>query len=1129
MLNTIFEFEEKAMSQEVYKADAENYKFEIREFKKTQEDAQMLAECYNTFDDPESWPGGFSHAEPFTAERILEGLEKESYISKMVAVADGKIVGHCNVLEHFYEEDTVYVGLLGVDPKYQGRKIGKNFLLKATDKAVELGKNEITLHTWGGNLKAVPLYKKTGYYWAPESSVYMENFLPGILGNKLFKSYFDKFDWYTTYKRDLSLTPDAQKIGSMDIYEYKFEADENNSLQVIIDQRAKKICGFELKNPEGIIGVKCLVKESIAHPGFGKNSVEWIFTNKTSKMIDFTLLIELKDGLSFSEKPEISHKLEPGETKTVVAFVLLDENNATKSNPKEVHERTKERVESTILFNEHSFDLAIGFVPVDPLEIEVFPKIRSFVLGEETNLTLRLWNRTSSKLKGFIIPEQNKDLISKTVKIPFILESNSRINFDIPITINTEIIKNFIELILNIFIETKEGIVKLPLEKLPLPVTRPLSSDSDLFSFVKENKYAMIENSKLRLVFDLKPSFSLKYIENKQNENHRYVLGIGHLDIGPPLQGWVSELTREKQEMEIKQERNKLTIIFSIISNRKEKMVIKREFSVYSNTELFEYSITVINGSNNKHKEILLRTYSDEYDWNFVEGTLYLPLKNGLLESKDDSNFNASRHFPKEKDKWSESWYCIQFEDNKIFGALWGTNYLNKIEIQPNVSPSFEYSLGDFESGESKKITNYFFLGSGNYKNVRKFWKDLIRRESSINYEHKEEELKLLKPIELSTSSLVFGSQNSFQIQPINYNDTIKIKVINNTKRKFEGKFTLQLPKGITFEDGTHLVEEQVSEFSNDIAIEKNIKVIAQDIAQGKIFSIDCRFVIEGTEFKLPFLVQVLDKDAKISIEKKTHENGKEFYEISNGKICYAASKDMMGSTFALKIPSLIEENNLQSSWPEIKTFLWDSHWVGGICPYISTIYGWGALTHLEKFNSEIISQGIEKGVRFSSTLQSKDFYKGLKLEIDYITLPKSNALKVIFRLLNETDATLKFRGGLQAMPAVGGKVTNDFYIEYNGEQIKRTFQNRVWFNKKTNRWAVFTDEETKIGLAVLGPNISNIFLRVNDEGELSNSINTITFLTIPPKDKIEYEMLYILYPFNHDMLELLRRIEVSF
>ena len=40
--------------------------------------------------------------------------------------------------------------------------------------------------------------------------------------------------------------------------------------------------------------------------------------------------------------------------------------------------------------------------PVDPLEIELYPHMRSITPGEKSTINLRVWNRTFSKIKGSI-------------------------------------------------------------------------------------------------------------------------------------------------------------------------------------------------------------------------------------------------------------------------------------------------------------------------------------------------------------------------------------------------------------------------------------------------------------------------------------------------------------------------------------------------------------------------------------------------------------------------------------------------------------------------------------------------------------------------------------------------------
>ncbi|MCK4566399.1 MAG: GNAT family N-acetyltransferase, partial [Candidatus Thorarchaeota archaeon] len=137
-------------------------KQKVREFEMTLADAGRLAECLNSFDDSDSWPGGFTHGNPFTAERVLKSWSKSKNIRVIVGYSDDKIVGHCNVSDAELDSEAAYIGLLGVNPQYQGQGYGKAMLIEAAQAAADAGKRRIDLYTWGGNLKAMPLYKRTG-------------------------------------------------------------------------------------------------------------------------------------------------------------------------------------------------------------------------------------------------------------------------------------------------------------------------------------------------------------------------------------------------------------------------------------------------------------------------------------------------------------------------------------------------------------------------------------------------------------------------------------------------------------------------------------------------------------------------------------------------------------------------------------------------------------------------------------------------------------------------------------------------------------------------------------------------------------------------------------------------------
>ncbi|MHA2080450.1 MAG: GNAT family N-acetyltransferase, partial [Candidatus Thorarchaeota archaeon] len=131
----------------------------VRDFELTEEDAVLLAESLTSFNDSHSWPGGFNQGNPFSAEDVLEFKETRDDIRVIVAYEGEKIVGHCDVCQHNQDLEAAYVGLLGVNPAFQGKGYGKAMLIEAAETAAKAGFRRIDLHTWAGNLKAMPLYK----------------------------------------------------------------------------------------------------------------------------------------------------------------------------------------------------------------------------------------------------------------------------------------------------------------------------------------------------------------------------------------------------------------------------------------------------------------------------------------------------------------------------------------------------------------------------------------------------------------------------------------------------------------------------------------------------------------------------------------------------------------------------------------------------------------------------------------------------------------------------------------------------------------------------------------------------------------------------------------------------------
>ena len=159
----------------------------------TPADAAAVAAMFNNSE--EGWPGGFTDGVPLTAERVLRMERDVQPLATFIAWDGDTAAGYCSLFDYPGERGVAgYVGLLNVATAFQGRGHGRDLLKAALERCVALGYRRLDLHTWPGNMKAVPLYKKTGYVWVPESEVHMENYLPLLLGLPALADFWAQAD-----------------------------------------------------------------------------------------------------------------------------------------------------------------------------------------------------------------------------------------------------------------------------------------------------------------------------------------------------------------------------------------------------------------------------------------------------------------------------------------------------------------------------------------------------------------------------------------------------------------------------------------------------------------------------------------------------------------------------------------------------------------------------------------------------------------------------------------------------------------------------------------------------------------------------------------------------------------------
>ena len=261
--------------------------------------APAIAQMWNK--SHESWGGGSGIK---TAEQIIIEHSSMAYYNVYIALDGQEAVGYCSLLRSYYDENTLYIALLGVRPDYHGAKIGKALTLMCVERTIELGYPRVDIHTWSGNVKAVPLYKKCGYLWEErEDSTYLVNFIPTILKTELTKDFFEHADWYTDSTRTLDITPDEVKVNKFGVFGYSWERDRQ-ILNVGFERSGKRIRMIETND------YRIEMMAETHEPAFGLSyTVTFQVENKTGKELDLKIVGKNDKNILFgaNEKSEEYH------------------------------------------------------------------------------------------------------------------------------------------------------------------------------------------------------------------------------------------------------------------------------------------------------------------------------------------------------------------------------------------------------------------------------------------------------------------------------------------------------------------------------------------------------------------------------------------------------------------------------------------------------------------------------------------------------------------------------------------------------------------------------------------------------------------------------------------------------
>lgn len=351
--------------------------------------APALAEMWNKSAD--NW-GGSDTLE--TAESVALDVESSANLKTWLALDGREVVGFCSFSEYRDDQGASYIPLLNVRPDYHGKKVGKLLVLKAVAAACQHPWPRLDLYTWPGNTKAVPLYKKCGFFWEDrDDSTHLMNFIPYVLKTEAAAEFFREADWYGDSSREILVEPDGRKENGFDFYEYTWCHGEKG-LRMEFERRGR---GLRLLETDDWLVSASLPGQELA---FGQDyTVNYRLVNKSGKPLQVSFRGLDDQNITFSFTRTVSVE---GELDVPARFrvgPIAEEQDTWLTHP---------AVTAELTINGKKALFRLGVVPKFPLLLRALAPEKEYFPGNEGQLYLNLENGYEVAAEfSFSLPQAN--------------------------------------------------------------------------------------------------------------------------------------------------------------------------------------------------------------------------------------------------------------------------------------------------------------------------------------------------------------------------------------------------------------------------------------------------------------------------------------------------------------------------------------------------------------------------------------------------------------------------------------------------------------------------------------------------------------------------------------------------
>ncbi|MCB9134187.1 MAG: hypothetical protein H6636_02095 [Anaerolineales bacterium] len=464
-----------------------------------------------------------------------------------------------------------------------------------------------------------------------------------------------------------------------------------------------------------------------------------------------------------------------------------------------------------------------------------------------------------------------------------------------------------------------------------------------------------------------------------------------------------------------------------------------------------------------------------------------VPLKDRLVREHLSQFAIAEGDLPKQLDRYAEEWLSYESLGN-VFGLVWPLKGLKEFDAEFG-RHFFYFDLPSLAPSETRQIAPlYLYAGPGDWQTIQRTW----RRLHGTTHERRSQ-----KPSDETQSHLDI----SFNKPLITLTDHLTAELQINTTReyKLDGQLTIQPPTG------WHSEPEQVtvSGLVHETPAESPVLFDGTAPRVGA-YAGELHLNTQLFDRVQPFTIFRLGDNAKTVETAQTAREGHVLWTLSNGHSEWTIAPDYHGGIISWQEVGK-DTNHFLTAFPQDGELSWMKPFFGGLRPILheSGESGWPGKLHKETFTVSPITIPDARalpwqGLRLSTEL-TREAFRGMNLELDYLTLPGSNVLKSTIRLVNQTSIYRKADPGFLAFVQVDGTHKNgtahtpDF-------QRKRT-PHMTW--AVTSPWAAIENPETGRTMVAVNPTGWQQLMAM-DWGMHGVHFNIFESVSVPPQGVYE-------------------------